>query len=54
MTSNGNMSKNRDNLIIWALEEEVKIKAYKAHGTSTLDSFEFSNDNLNLAVSLGN
>ena len=50
VTSNGSLSKNRENFIIWGVEEQLKVKAYKAHANQSLDSFQFSADSQKLAV----
>ena len=47
------MKKNRENIVVWAVEEEVKIKAYRAQRGESLDVVEFSEDGLNMAVALG-
>jgi hypothetical protein len=39
ITSNGNLRKNRENFIIWAVEEEVKIKTYRAQRGQNLEAF---------------
>jgi len=53
ITSNGNLRKNRENFIIWAVEEEIKIKSYRAQRGQNMEAFEFSQDNENLAICLG-
>lgn len=50
MTSNGGLSKSRENFVIWGVEEQLKVKAYKAHANQSLDSFQFSADSQRLAV----
>jgi WD40 repeat protein len=54
VTSNGGSTASRENFIIWALEEQVKIKAYKSHANQSLDHFQFSDDAKSLAVVLQN
>ena len=54
VTFNGSQNKNRENLILWAVEEEVKIKAYRAHANQSLESFQFSEDGNYLAILLQN
>ena len=47
VSSNNSLSKSRENFILWGLEEQVKLKAYKAHSGQSLESFQFSkNDQL--------
>jgi hypothetical protein len=46
------LRKNRENFIIWAVEEEVKIKSYRAHSGQSLEAFEFSEDKDYLTVAL--
>lgn len=50
VSSNGGLSKNRENFILWALEEEIKIKALRAHANQTLEFFQFSEDGRHLAI----
>lgn len=52
--TNGHLSKNRENFILWAVEEEVKIKSYRALANQNLDAFEFSENSANLAVIMQN
>lgn len=42
ISSNGALAKNRENFILWAVQEEVKLKAFKAQSQQSLESFQFS------------
>jgi WD40 repeat protein len=50
ITSNGGSTASRENFIVWALEEQIKIKAYKSHSSQSLDSFQFSENSQSLAI----
>lgn len=52
MTSNGGSTASRENFIVWAVEEQIKMKSYKSHAGQTLECFQFSEDARSLAVVL--
>ena len=49
---NGNDSyaKTQENLIVWAVQEEIKLQSFKAHSHQDLQSFQFTKDEARLAI----
>lgn len=52
VTSNGGSTASRENFIVWAVEEQIKMKTYKSHSGQSLECFQFSEDARSLAVVL--
>ncbi len=50
ITFNGNDVKSKENFIIWGVEEEIKLKSYKAFLGQTLESFQFNSNSTLFAV----
>eukprot|EP00919_Chromeraceae_sp_WS-2016_P003425 GHVR01008326.1.p1 GENE.GHVR01008326.1~~GHVR01008326.1.p1 ORF type:complete len:141 (-),score=5.54 GHVR01008326.1:294-716(-) len=44
--------KSKENFIVWAVEEEIKIKSFRAYPQQELDSFQFSGDSKKLAIAM--
>ncbi len=50
ITFNGNDVKSKENFVIWGVEEEIKLKSYRAFLGQTLESFQFNNKSTLFAV----
>jgi len=50
ISTNPLFNRSTDNFVIWAVEEQIKIKAYKAYPHQSIDSFQFSEDSSQLAI----
>jgi hypothetical protein len=50
VTFNGNDVRSKENFVIWGVEEEIKLKSYKAFLGQTLESFQFNSKSTLFAV----
>ncbi len=54
VTFNGSDAKlrTRENFILWAIDEEIKMKSFKAHLADSLDCFQFTDNSSKLGILL--